>query len=88
MMEGLDGLLLGCRASILLARRETGEPTGIDEVETIEEAAMAAAYRITSFLGRMADPDGDVFAEELGWESAPLLKHYLSHGLSGGGPAN
>ena len=39
MMEGLDGMLLACRASILLDRREAGEPTGIEEVVTIEEAA-------------------------------------------------
>ena len=44
MMEGLDGLLLGCRASILLARREAGEPTGIDEVKTIEEAGLAPHF--------------------------------------------
>ena len=88
MMEEFEGMLMGCRTSILLARREAGEPTGIEEVVMIEEAAMAAAYRITSFLGRMADPDGDAFAQGLGWESAPLLKDYLSHGLSGGGPAN
>ena len=68
MMEGLDGMLLACRASILLDRRETGEPTGIEEAAIIEEAALAAASRITAFLGRMADPDGDEFARGLGLE--------------------
>ena len=88
MMEEFEGILMGCRASILLARREAGKPTGIEEVVTIEEAALAAAYRITAFLGRMADPDGDAFAQGLGWESAPLLKDYLSRGLSDGGKAD
>ena len=80
MMEGLDGMLLACRASILLDRREAGEPTGIEETAIIEEDALAAAYRIMAFLGRMADPDGDEFARGLGWKSARLLKFYLDHG--------
>ena len=85
-LAGLDGLLLGCRVSILLARREAGEPTGtddMDELVALEEAALGKATRITAFLGRMADPDGDAFAQGLGWESAAYLKYYLDHGLLG-----
>ena len=87
MMEGFEAFLQTCRVSVMMARAQADEPTGIDDVVAMEEAALETAMRISAFLGRMADPDGDAFAQGLGWESAPLLKDYLSHGLSKDDPA-
>lgn len=81
-LEALEGLQLGCRVKVLMLRRDAGEPTGIEDVVEIEREALEAALRITTFLGRMADADGDAFAQGLGWESAALLKEFLNNGLT------
>ena len=75
-------LLAACRASVLVARVEHNEPTGIEHAKAFEEAAGAAAWRIKEMLTSPQAPDGEEFARKMGWPSRAALVAFLYGGAS------
>ena len=68
------------RASLLLDRQNAADVTGPEIAHHVKLAAYAKTVFVRDFLGNLASPEGDVFAQKLGWPSADALKRFVFKG--------
>ena len=70
------------RASLLLDRLQAAHETGPEITHHVKLAAYAKTTLVRDFLSDLASPDGDAFAQKLGWASADALKRFVFDGMA------
>ena len=70
------------RASLLLDRLHEAHETGPEIADHVKLAAYAKTTFVRDFLSNLSSPDGDAFAQKLGWASADALKRFVFDGMA------
>ena len=70
------------RASLLLDRLHAAHETGPKIAHHVKLAAYAKTTFVCDFLSNLSSPDGDAFAQKLGWASADALKRFVFDGIA------